>query len=365
MNRLRCITTGRSGWSTLNSTRLRASGPIRFAWCAANSARAALFGFGRTSWPPWLVRRSRLGRIPSSSPTMHRPSSAASLLWVGRCPRRVLDLFCEFRNATNGRGTVAGNGLLGAMTQCGLAGIEAAEKSNMRDLAIRGGPYTDDEREALLEYCESDVLALAKLLPRMVSGIDVPRALIRGRYMAAVAQMDAHRHTDRCRETDRAAGSWCCRQAALIQRVDVDYGVYEAAPSSVIDSHNGWLIMTSPGHDWSPANSPWTTTPSDRLARAHPEVVPLRELRHSLGEMRLESLTIGSDGRNRCLLSPFRSITGRNQPSNSKFIFGPSCWLRSLIRPEPGQVLAYVDWSQQEFGIAAASPVTWPCRKPI
>ena len=51
---------------------------------------------------------------------------------------------------------------------------------------------------------------------------------------------------------------------------------------------------------------------------------------------------------------PFSSRTGRNQPSNSKFIFGPSVWLRGLIRPAPGHGLAYVDWSQQEFGIAAA-----------
>ena len=92
-----------------------------------------------------------------------------------------------------------------------------------------------------------------------------------------------------------------------------------------------------------------------QMARTWPAVAPLRELRHSLGEMRLFSdLAVGSDGRNRCLLSPFRSITGRNQPSNARFIFGPSCWLRSLIQPEPGRAVAYVDWSQQEFGIAAA-----------
>jgi DNA polymerase I-like protein with 3'-5' exonuclease and polymerase domains len=80
----------------------------------------------------------------------------------------------------------------------------------------------------------------------------------------------------------------------------------------------------------------------------------MRELRSSLSEMRLANLQVGEDGRNRCLLSPFRSRTGRNQPSNSKFIFGPSVWLRGLIRPTPGWGLAYVDWSQQEFGIAAA-----------
>ncbi len=53
-------------------------------------------------------------------------------------------------------------------------------------------------------------------------------------------------------------------------------------------------------------------------------------------------------------MSAFGSKTGRNQPSNSKFIFGPSAWLRSLIKPEPGHALAYVDYSQQEFGIGAA-----------
>ena len=92
-----------------------------------------------------------------------------------------------------------------------------------------------------------------------------------------------------------------------------------------------------------------------QMARMYPRVAPLRELRYSLGEMRLFSdLAVGSDGRNRCLLSAFRSVTGRNQPSNAKFIFGPSCWLRGLIKPGVGRAIAYVDWAQQEFGVAGA-----------
>lgn len=90
------------------------------------------------------------------------------------------------------------------------------------------------------------------------------------------------------------------------------------------------------------------------MARAHPTVASLQELRVALSRMRLSNLTVGEDGRNRCPLSAFSARTGRNQPSNSKFIFGPSTWLRGLIRPEPGYGLAYIDWSQQEFGIAAA-----------
>jgi hypothetical protein len=91
------------------------------------------------------------------------------------------------------------------------------------------------------------------------------------------------------------------------------------------------------------------------MAKAYPrEIGPIRELRYTLSQLRLQKLTVGPDGRNRCLLSAFQSKTGRNQPSNNKFIFGPSVWLRSLIRPEPGQALAYCDWAAQEYGIAAA-----------
>jgi len=69
---------------------------------------------------------------------------------------------------------------------------------------------------------------------------------------------------------------------------------------------------------------------------------------------RLNELAVGQDGCSRTILSAFRSRTGRNQPSNTRFIFGPSVWLRSLIKPPAGHGVAYIDWSQQEFGIAAA-----------
>jgi hypothetical protein len=108
----------------------------------------------------------------------------------------------------------------------------------------------------------------------------------------------------------------------------------------------------------------WPVLPSGKLAlddatfremaRSHPiEVAPFRELRYTLSQLRLNELAVGQDGRNRCLLSPFASKTSRNQPSNSKFVFGPAVWIRSLIKPEPGRAVAYIDWSQQELAIAA------------
>jgi hypothetical protein len=89
-------------------------------------------------------------------------------------------------------------------------------------------------------------------------------------------------------------------------------------------------------------------------AKTHPKAIgPIRDIRNALSQMRLEGLSVGKDGRNRCLLNPLGASTGRNQPSNARFIFGPSAWIRSLIKPAAGRAVAYIDWEQQEFCIAA------------
>ena len=105
-------------------------------------------------------------------------------------PERILDLFTEFRARTNGLDTPAGNSLLGALAYFGLDGIGADEKEDMRALILCGGPWSEDERTAILDYCEGDVEALERLLPAMLPKLDLPRALLRGRYMAAAAAME-------------------------------------------------------------------------------------------------------------------------------------------------------------------------------
>jgi hypothetical protein len=426
-------------------------------------------------------------------------------------PARVLDLFVEFRCRTSGLPTPCGNSLLGALAYFGLDGLDATEKQEMRELAMRGGPYTSAEQAALIDYCQSDVDALSRLLPAMLSGIDLPRALLRGRYMAAAARMEWAGVPLDSEALDRLRRYWDRIKGRLIAAVNEDYGVFVPVrqrtinPDSVfgaavlheaeewgidpgrlaeavdmlwaderealaplhaarraarrdtgltrrrinqwedagkdysqwpglddkarlLTSHHPnlglgpdyenesgpdetdyagrlWEVLREneervrPKHDpelvrraaeliaSNPAVSnqtspmrfcaekweryltrkgiPWPRLPSGALAldddtfaemtRTYPaEVGPIRELRHALSQMRLQELAVGADGRNRYLLSAFGSRTGRNQPSNSKAIFGPAVWLRSLIRPEPGMAVAYIDWSQQELAIAAS-----------
>jgi DNA polymerase I len=89
-----------------------------------------------------------------------------SLGWA--VPVNILDLYVEFRNVTNGTDTHWGSGLLGALTWFGLDSMDAGDKEAMRDLAMRGGDYTEQEKNQLLAYCETDVISLEKLLDAMV-----------------------------------------------------------------------------------------------------------------------------------------------------------------------------------------------------
>jgi DNA polymerase I len=147
--------------------------------------------------------------------------------------------------------------------------------------------------------------------------------------------------------------NWELIKQHLIAEVDRAYGVFEKGTFKR-DRFAQYLHAN---------RIPWPRLPSgvlalddntfDEQARSHPQLRPLYELRATLGRMRLADLPVGTDQRARCLLSAFQAVTGRNQPSSSKFVFGPARWMRGLVREQPGRAIAYVDWSSQEIAIAA------------
>src|SRR5215510_5492097 len=137
-------------------------------------------------------------------------------------PVNLLDLYVEFRNLTNGRPSLCGDGLLGALAWFGLPAIEAVQKESMRALAERGGPWTNAEKLALLEYCESDVVALSQLLPAMEPYLDVDRALNRGRYMKSAAHIEHHGVPIDTALLRRLREDWTSIQDQLIAEIDQD-----------------------------------------------------------------------------------------------------------------------------------------------
>jgi DNA polymerase family A len=276
-------------------------------------------------------------------------------------PANVLDLNPEFRCIVNGRTVPAGKGSLGALAYYGLDSIDSKRKNDLRDRIIKGWPFTAAERSDILLYCASDVDAMVRLLPPMLPDIELDVALHRGEFVAALARME-HRGVPIDGELFRQLAdkkAWSAVRDAMVPVIDAQYGVY------VQDKAGDWhfnqklfaTYIERQGISW-----PRTETGElslkrkvfEDMTKGHPELEPLRQLRHARDKMRSIKLAVGTDNRNRTVLWPFKAKTSRTQPKASQWIFSPAVWLRSLIKPDAGRALAYVDWSSMEFMIAAS-----------
>jgi hypothetical protein len=273
-------------------------------------------------------------------------------------PANVLDLYVEHRWLKNNLPVppdLRPYSLLVLLEAVGGDPLSVVEKQEMRNLAIRGGPFTEAEWKSLLAYCQSDVDALATILPRIAHKLDWPRALLRGEYMKSVAEIETTGVPIDRDKFGQFATEWGRLRRHVLDQVAVKFPVFEDGRfvrwKFIRFLQESGLLL-----DWPRTATRMPKTDSDTFreqARLFPWLEPLKEALATGDVLKSNQLAIGADGRNRAMLSPFKARTGRNQPSNSKFIFGPATWLRGLIQPDPGWSLAYIDWSQQELGIGA------------
>ena len=203
------------------------------------------------------------------------------------------------------------------------------EKEQWRELILRGGPWTASEREGILDYCESDVRALHQLLSAMIRRGHIYLddrlnfSVYRGRYMRAVARMEFTGVPIDLERFNRLMSRWDAIKMQLIETLGKEYGVYDEEGSfsekrfaRYLNAHGwGWPVLET-------GRLELKTGPSNMMAHLHPELEPLRQLKYCREKLKLQELAVGRDGFNRCWLAPFASRTSRNQPSNSRFIFG-------------------------------------------
>ena len=247
----------------------------------------------------------------------------------------------------------------------GCDSMGAEEKEAMRDLILRGGPYNEQQKTDIIDYCEADVIALDSLLLKMLPLIDVRRAIARGAYLIEIAKIE-----DRGIPIDleKLEAIWTRRDELIL---------YLISRHPHIDVYNGtsfsqkkfelFLTINGLAASWRKTGTGLYTTENsylEAMGQRSPIIEELRQLKKVVLQLQGDRFQAGTDGRARCPLWPFSSITGRNQPSAGKkqkggirsespYIFGLPKALRFLIKPAPGMALAYIDWEQQEFAIAA------------
>ena len=155
--------------------------------------------------------------------------------------------------------------------------------------------------------------------------------------------------------------AWAYVRDAIVPRINPQYGVY------VQDAAGEWSFSTAlfeaycaragiswPRHE-GPASSTFASKTFDSMAKAYPETEAAAPAaprpQQDAARSSWRSAPTGAIERC-CGRSPPRpGARSRKPPSGFS---APAVWLRSLIKPEPGRALAYIDWSGMEFQIAAA-----------
>jgi DNA polymerase I len=275
-------------------------------------------------------------------------------------PCNVLDAYVENVAVINGRTDIWPSkgrpNLLAALELWDLPSRSKAYKDEMRDLILSTPDPTAEQRQAIQNYNRDDVVDTVALLGALAPTIDLPRALFRGRYIAAVARMEWVGLPIDCFILNALLADWERIQLHYIARDD-EFGLYEG--TSFREQRLEDLVARM-GWDWPRTEHGRLERKAKTIgkqAKRYPQLKKLAHLQQTIAELRIGQLanTVGADGFSRCPIMPFWTKTGRNQPQGKDKIFLPALpgWLHGLIKPPPGWGVAELDWEGQEIAAMA------------
>jgi len=276
-------------------------------------------------------------------------------------PRHVLCSYFETAAAINGLDIVGLDkkrpSLLEACDLFNIPHMSKEHKAHVRDIILNNTEYTEEQWREIEDYNRDDVPLDILLLKAIAPTIDLPAALFRGRYAAAVADWELRGipiDVDYLKELEAC---WQTLRMFYIRRDD-QFGLYDDTGSFREDRFEA-LIKTR-GWIWprtATGRAELRTKTIGKQCKRYPELKPLQRLRDQIAELRLGAFvnTIGADGASHCPIMPHWTRTGRNQPQgrDKVFLLSLPSWLHGLIRPAPGWGVALLDWSAQEIWMGA------------
>jgi DNA polymerase I len=272
-------------------------------------------------------------------------------------PHNVLDLFTEFRCKNNGGSRSDVRSLREVMLDANLPFMSEQHKEDMRKLILTGDwTLIERKKSEIFDYCQEDMRALRELLRRRLKRLDMPRALLRGRYMMAASVVEHYGIPVDMVWWKRFLAVRKPLLSKLITEWDRPYQVY-GKQQKWSYARFGALLRRLGITDWAKTESGRYFLEKDYfkdMCRIHPELEGLRQLKKTIRLLQEPKLAIGLDGRNRAPVAGFGATSGRNAPRAAKFLPLQARCLRGMIRPTEGMALGYVDWEAQEIAVAAA-----------
>jgi DNA polymerase I len=291
-------------------------------------------------------------------------------------PYNVLDLWVERRNLTNNITDRQGNeiptDLVSTLHDYGIFDTISHDQKEANRIRIgQGFPFTGEEMNRIVEYCRGDVKMTRTLLDKMIGQIeDIDQAIHRGRCMKAMTCVEWNGVPVNVAKLDQLKRNTRAVRRSVVHSFEDEWqaGIHtwdkKGDPHFSNKGYTAWVRgMGFDESTWEFNSSGWAGANDDLIlepmATAYSEKFPViedyRQLRKFLVLAKSEfKFPVGPDGRNRSSVRPFKARSSRSQPSTAENIPNATKALRSLLAPHVDQVLIHRDWSNAEYGIAAA-----------
>ena len=273
-------------------------------------------------------------------------------------PVNLIDLFAEWRLLSNT--THKPNEKAGLLDVCDVFDIETItteEKEMWRERILQGSPYAIEERQGIMKYCYADVDITLKLFNKMSPYIENWHgALFRGKIMIITAKMEARGIPIDKKIYALLKDNWQIIKLKILEQVKAEYEGYDLFDGTTFKLEEFQRYLFDHNLSWEITKTGRLSTKDEVFkdaAKYHPELQTLYEAKQITSTFKTFPVEMGADGRSRAMLSPFRSVTGRFG-GKAGYIFLNPTWVRSLIIPDKGKMLLYMDYEQEEFCIVAA-----------
>ena len=292
------------------------------------------------------------------------------LVWNIPLPGYVIDLWAEYKNLIQD-GIKREKGYYSLLNCCHRIGVEKKyimseeQKEHFRDLIIHQTEYSDREMQQILDYCKADVVVTGKLLPLVLNHIELrlskaehetrlQQILFRGRVKTAEAQVI---HSGICCDNERINlfnKYWPEAKENFIKEQDKTLNCFDNG----VFKYNKFVELIHKNK----LEKSWPKTPKGNFKsdektlknfEDNADIDKLRLLIKLNGSGKMLGYCVGDDGRSRTPLYWLSTVTGRTAASSSKYPFGPSKWVRELLKPKDGCAYAYIDYKQQEMYVQA------------
>jgi hypothetical protein len=274
--------------------------------------------------------------------------------------------------------------------------VDTDHKTEMRDLIIAGGPFSDEDKTAILDYCESDVRYLSKLYFTISQSIKEggltpddqmdykTDALRRGDYAARTAYMERVGRPinyEGAKNFGSHVGTILYEVAKEITELFPDIrpfifnarkGVFQKKEKNI----RRWILEkhSIPGGkiDWDETDTGKASLSLEAFEKHYPykenfpedsfgaQMVRFLRTQKAMngflppkGKKRTFWDSVGSDGWVRPYMGIYGAQSARSQPSATGFIPLKAKWMRVLLQPPERLCYISIDYSSQEFLLGA------------